>query len=59
MHEYIPNTILNKGGELALALKNKGVILRGNSKSLIFSPGFYMTHNQIDYIFGSISDEMK
>jgi putrescine aminotransferase len=58
INEYTPSPVLNKGGDLALNLRSKGIILRGNSKSLIFSPGYYMSYDQVNHILKTISNEM-
>jgi putrescine aminotransferase len=55
--EYVQHTE-NVGGKLASRLRDNGIIARGNPKSLIISPGFYMLPDHIDRIVGVISEEM-
>lgn len=54
-NRYIPYAD-NIGGKIALKIREKGIIVRGNPKSLIFSPGYYMTEFQIDRIIKTIAE---
>lgn len=54
---YSPNLSINSGGILAAKIKENGVILRGNPKSLILCPGYNMEYDQIDIIFDAIQNE--
>jgi adenosylmethionine-8-amino-7-oxononanoate aminotransferase len=47
---------VNKGAALATKIRERGIITRGNPKSLIISPGYLMSKLQIDNIIKTISD---
>ena len=47
---------INKGAVLATKIRERGILTRGNPKSLIISPGYLMSKVQIDSIIKTISD---
>jgi adenosylmethionine-8-amino-7-oxononanoate aminotransferase len=49
----------NIGGEIAKLCFNKGLIIRGNPKSIILAPGFNMLDLQIDFAIKTIMDSIN
>lgn len=49
----------NIGGEIAKMCYEKGLIIRGNPKSIILAPGFNMTDLQIDFAIKTIMDSIN
>lgn len=45
----IPLEEKNYGGDVATQARSKGLIVRGNPKSLILAPGFYMDQSHYDF----------
>ena len=48
----------NIGGEIAKLCYKKGLIIRGNPKSIILAPGFNMSDLQVDFAIKTIMDSI-